>query len=164
MTITSQTTRRGKVIHLVSSSDLVDAIQSGERLRVYCPIHGSDHQRSLSIDLGTGWGFCHSCHATVLVQPMAPGIAIDQGNTYGQRNAPAGALRDEASAEHLHPSSVRPYQLRRDRSAFPLPHWQREEVAALTAVAPLMREALVSSRRAQLYLNERGIPTIFAQA
>jgi DNA primase len=27
-----------------------------------------------------------------------------------------------------------------------------------------MREALVSSRRAQLYLNERGIPTIFAQA
>ena len=50
MTITSQTTQRGKVIHLVSSSDLVDAVQSGERLRASCPIHGSDHQRSLSID------------------------------------------------------------------------------------------------------------------
>ena len=162
MTITSQTTRRGNVIHLVSSSDLVDAVQSGERLRAYCPIHGSDHQRSLSIDLGSGWGFCHCCHATVLVQSMATGIASGQGNNYWQRNAHTGAFGDEASAEHLHPSSVRPYHVRRDRSALPLSHWQREEVAALTAVAPLMREALASSRRAQLYLTERGVPPTLA--
>src|SRR6516225_6458946 len=129
MTVTQLLTRRGNLIHLILFSDLIEAVQYGERLRSYCPIHGSDHQRSLSIDLGTGWGFCHSCHATVLVQPLAPGIASDQGNTYGQPNAHAGAFGDEASAEHLHPSSVRPYQVRRDRSAFPLPHWQQEEVA-----------------------------------
>jgi DNA primase len=46
----------------------------------------------------------------------------------------------------------------------PLPHWQREEVAVLTAVARLMREALASSGRAQLYLTERGIPVTLAQA
>ena len=109
MIITSQTTRRGKVIHLVSSSDLVDAVQSGERLRASCPIHGSDHQRSLSIDLGTGWGFCHSCHATVLVQPMASVIASGQGNRYGQRSANSGGFGDRASAEHLPVPSVRPY-------------------------------------------------------
>src|SRR6266567_7777931 len=163
MTITSQTTQRGKVIHLVSFSDLVDAVQSGERLRASCPIHGSDHQRSLSIDLGTGWGFCHSCHATVLVQPITPVIASGQGNRYGQRSSHSG-FGERASTEQLPVPSVRPYLLRRVRSTTPLPHWQQEEVAALRAVAPLMRAALASSRRAQLYLNERGISPAIALA
>src|SRR5690348_12247130 len=106
MTITRHSTQRGKVIHLVSSSDLVDAVQSGERLRASCPIHGSDHQRSLSIDLGTGWGFCHSCHATVLVQPIAPVIASSQGNRCGQYSANGDGFGDRASAEHLPMPSV----------------------------------------------------------
>ena len=161
MTITSQTTKRGKVIHLVSFSDLVDAVQSGERLRASCPIHGSDHQRSLSIDLGTGWGFCHSCHATVLVQPNAPVIASSQGNRCGQRNAHSG-YGDKASTEHLPVPSMRPYLLRQVRSTTSLPHWQQEEVAALVAVAPIMRKALASSRRAQLYLTERALPPAIA--
>ncbi len=164
MIITSQKTRRGNVIHLVSSNDLVDAVQSGQRLRAYCPIHGSDHQRSLSIDLDTGWGFCHSCHATVLVQPNAPVNASSQGNRSGQRSANGGVFGDRASAEHLPVPSVRPYLLRRVRSVIPLPHWQQEEVIALKAVATLMREALASSRRAQLYLTERGIPAKLALA
>jgi Toprim-like len=164
MTITSQTTQRGKVIHLVSPSDLIDAVQSGERLRAYCPIHGSDHQRSLSIDLGTGWGFCHSCHATVRVQPIAPVIASGQGNRYGQRSANDGGFGDRASAQLLPVPSMHPYQLRQMRSTTPLPHWQQEEVAALKAVAPIMRAALASSRRAQLYLNERALPPAFALA
>ncbi len=163
MTITSQTTQRGKVIHLVSSSDLVDAVQCGERLRAYCPIHGSDHQRSLSIDCATGWGFCHSCHATVLVQPNAPVIASSLGNRYRQRSA-HGGFGDGASTEHLPVPSVRPYLLRRMHTATSFPHWQQEEVAALIAVAPMMREALALSRRAQLYLNERALPPALAQA
>ena len=161
MNITSQKTRRGNVIHLVSSNDLADAVQSGQRLRAYCPIHGSDHQRSLSIDLGTGWGFCHSCHATVLVQPSASVNASGQGNRYGQRNAHSG-FGDRASAEHLLVPSVRPYLLGRVHTTTSFPQWQQEEVAALSAVAPLMREALASSRRAQLYLTERGIPPAIA--
>jgi hypothetical protein len=163
MTITSLTTRRGKVIHLVSHSDLIDAVQSGERLRASCPIHGSDHQRSLSIDLATGWGFCHSCHATVLVQPLAPVVASSQGNRCGQHSAHSG-FGDRASAEHLPVPSVLPKLLRRMHTATYLPHWQQEEVAALIAVAPLMCEALASSRRAQLYLNERALPPDIALA
>ena len=57
---------------------------------------------------------------------------------------------------------MRPYLLRQVRSTTPLPHWQQEEVAALKAVAPLLRAALASSRRARLYLNERGIPATLA--
>ena len=163
MTITRHSTQRGNVIHLVSSSDLVDAVQSGQRLRASCPIHGSDHQRSLSIDLGTGWGFCHSCHATVLVQPHAPVIASSQGIRCEQRSA-HGGFADRASAEHLSVPSVRPYLLRRERSAIPLPQWQQEEVGALRAVAPLMREELASSRRAQAYLAKRALPPAIALA
>ena len=37
-------------------------------------------------------------------------------------------------------------------------------MAALTALAPLMRASLASSQRVQLYLNERGIPLATAQA
>ncbi len=164
MTITSQTTQRGKVIHLVSFSDLVDAVQSGERLRASCPIHGSDHQRSLSIDLGTGWGFCHSCHATVLVQLHAPVIASGQGNRYGQYSAKSGGFGERASAEQLPVPSVHPYLLGRVHTTTSFPHWQQEEVAALIAVAHIMRAALASSRRAQLYLTERGIPATLALA
>jgi hypothetical protein len=164
MTITRHSTQRGKVIHLVSSSDLVDAVQSGERLRASCPIHGSDHQRSLSIDCATGWGFCHSCHATVLVQPNASIIASGQGNRCGQHRANGGGFGDRASAAHLPVPSVRPYQLRQVHTATSFPHWQQEEVAALRAVAPIMRTALALSRRAQLYLTERALPPAIALA
>jgi Toprim-like len=158
MSITSQKTRRGNVIHLLSSNDLADAVQSGQRLRAYCPIHGSDHQRSLSIDCATGWGFCHSCHATVLVQPHAPVIASGQGNRHRQHSAKSGGFGDRASAAHPPVPSVRPYLLGRVDTTTSFPHWQQEEVAALVAVAPLMREALASTRRAQLYLTERALP------
>src|SRR6266516_3423591 len=120
MTITRHSTQRGNVIHLVSSSDLVEAVQCGERLRAYCPIHGSDHQRSLSVDCATGWGFCHSCHSTVLVQLMDPVIASSQGNRHGQHNAHSG-FGDRASAEQLPVPSVRPYLLGQVHTTTPHP-------------------------------------------
>ena len=163
MTITRRLTRRGTVIHLVSSSDLVDAIQSGERLRSYCPIHGSDHQRSLSIDSATGWGFCHSCHATVLVPSMASVNASSQGNR-GEQHSTHRGFAYRASTIHLPVPSLHPHQTRQVHTEPSSSPWQQEEVAALTAVAPMMHEALVSSQRAQLYLAERALPLAVAQA
>jgi hypothetical protein len=164
MTITRHATRWGKLIHLVSPSDFDNAVRSGERLRAYCPIHGSDHQRSLSIDLSSGWGFCHSCHATVLVPSMASVLTNGQRMTYWQGRAFTGVFDGEASAENLHPASLRSYQVRRARMRTSLPHWQREEVAALIAVSSLICHALASSRRAEAYLTERGIPAMLALA
>ena len=165
MTITSQTTRQGKVIHLLSPGDLGDAIECGQRLRAYCPIHGGDHQRSLSIDANSGWGFCHCCHATVLVQsPGSPypsaSHRLKRGEHTGRAwdapipppgTAPRSSYPRRSPLPHTHPST-------------PVPCWQREEVAALTALAPLTRQALDASRMAQRYLHERGIPTAMAQA
>jgi hypothetical protein len=57
----------------------------GARLRAYCPIHGSDHKRSLSIALegpNRGMGKCHACQAVVRVIEL-----------YGKKEWP-GAKRD----------------------------------------------------------------------
>ena len=162
MTITSQTTRQGKVIHLLSLGDLNDVVESGQRLRAYCPIHGGDHQRSLSIDSSTGWGFCHCCHATVLVETIDPMIADSRGSRDERRGASGKTLAPPPCVDHFPPSSLRRDPVRPGRSATTIPRWQQEEAAALMAVVSWMREALDSSRRAQAYLNERGIPPAIA--
>jgi DNA primase len=37
--------------------------QGGRRLRAFCPFHGSDHQRSLAVDVETGRFHCFACDA-----------------------------------------------------------------------------------------------------
>jgi len=156
MTITPYITLRGKAIHILSLDDLIDSVESGERLRAYCPIHGSDHQRSLSIDRTSGWGFCHCCHATVLVESL---------NALRIVSSAAGrAHRKSTGAASPLTSSSRPPVAQPARPVTTIPDWQREEVAALQAVLPVMREALASSRRVQRYLDERGIPLPIASA
>src|SRR6266568_3490259 len=141
MTISPHITSRGKAIHILSPGDLMQVVESGERLRAICPVHGGDHQRSLSIDRATGWGFCHCCHATVLVEALSPTLVFG-----GE-----GRLLRKRAGVRQHPATI-------------TPDWQREEVAVLQAALPLMREALASSRRAQRYLDERGIPLVGASA
>src|SRR5579884_3238602 len=71
------TTRQGKRIEIISQNELRDPMMTGARVRAYCHIHGSDHQRSLSIDRESGWGHCFnaSCNATVLVAEWNPELA-----------------------------------------------------------------------------------------
>jgi len=38
-------------------------VRAGGRERFFCPIHGGDHQRSLSVDPATGHYTCHACKA-----------------------------------------------------------------------------------------------------
>ncbi len=62
-------TNHGKQVEIVLESELRSPVGMGEHVRAYCHLHGSDHQRSLSIDRSSGWGHCFnaSCGATVLV-------------------------------------------------------------------------------------------------
>ena len=62
-------TQQGKEIEILLQTELDDPIDAGEHVRAYCHLHGSDHQRSLSIDKASGWGHCFNaaCDATVLV-------------------------------------------------------------------------------------------------
>ena len=139
MTVTLHITPRGKAIHRLSPGDLIDAMESGERLRARCPVHGGDHQRSLSIDRATGWGYCHCCRATVLVEGLSsPLVFASDGRSLRKR---AGTGQHCATTTQ---------------------DWQRAEVAALRSALPLTREALASSWRAGCYLDERGISLALA--
>src|SRR6266849_889321 len=71
------TTQQGKAIEIILQTELRDPLDMGEHVRAYCHLHGSDHQRSLSIDKATGWGHCSNatCEATVLIAEWNPTLA-----------------------------------------------------------------------------------------
>lgn len=161
MTISQHTTRRGKVIHRLSFHDLADAIQIGGEWRAFCPIHGSDHQRSLAISVEHGWGYCHACHATVFVEDFDPALA----ERLQRESLPEIAACRSSSSSRAGPPHAEPQvPASQRRPAVASADWQREEVAALTTLAPLMRAALATGGRAQAYLDERGIPPAVATA
>jgi DNA primase len=149
-------TRAGKRIYILSASDL-DMHAGGERLRAFCPIHGSDHQRSLSIDADSGWGYCHCCHATVLVEEYAPEVA----ETVRRHSEHV----DDSLSGLPHVADLRRTLASRTAQPRPpaaRPQWQHNEVAALCATWPLMRDELAGAR-VSAYLDERGIPPEIAR-
>ncbi len=159
MTILACTTRHGNVIQTLSADDLCDVVFSGTRLRATCPIHGGDHQRSLSIDLTSGLGYCHCCHATVLLQPLdgtGKGEARPARSSSFQRDGRTGTSQGRGYSYSHDVLKLKPIP------APPL--WQQEERAVLTTLAPMLRTSLLQSRRAQAYLDERGISLALAQA
>src|SRR6266702_4335817 len=77
-------TRHDRHVQIISQWELRDPLSRGEYVRAYCHIHGSDHQRSLSINRRTGWGHCFNaaCEATVLVAEWNLGATQRLVNSY----------------------------------------------------------------------------------
>lgn len=155
------TTQNGKHIYLIFQHELCDPITVGDYVRVYCHIHGSDHQRSLSINKATGWGHCFNaaCDATVLVAEWNQSTARRLVGTSSQRDF-------SFSPSITPPSRKKPFAT---QPVLLLPAkapslWQQEERLALLALDKHMRLALLQSRQARAYLRERGIPLRTAQA
>lgn len=144
-------------LHIIHEAELRNPRQHGRRIRAYCPIHGSDSQRSLSIEAPggeyAGYGYCHSCHAKVFVPELNPEEAARRERGQGrapmpQRITPASLLRPV----------VRP------RANEPTPaEWQRTELATLARWYPRMRERLADDR-ARAYLEGRAIALELAEA
>jgi len=59
--------------------------RAGGRDRYYCPIHGGDHQRSLSVDPDTGKFTCHSCGASGTLREHWP----DSSGSFTRTPAPS---------------------------------------------------------------------------
>jgi DNA primase len=133
------------IIHL---ADIPDARLSGGRLRAGCPVHGSNRQRSLSIQPDgdyAGSGHCFACGAEVLVAEMNP--------DWTRRLQARG--QSITTAERL----LRPVR----RSLAEQQPWQKEELEALQALDERMRAALARSEKARAYLAERRIPLELAE-
>ncbi len=150
-------TAQGKLINILRESDLGDFKVSGERIRAYCPVHGSDSQKSLSIDRSTGWGRCFNahCNATVLIREFNPELSERLLQRYQSQPIDSeDLLTDETEKFELpHKFPV----------ARPVTSWQQEECAALLQQNDLLCQALFDYHladcwQAQAYLEARSIP------
>jgi Toprim-like len=152
--------QQGRHIQIISQSELRDPLSGGEYTRSYCHIHGSDHQRSLSINRRTGWGHCFNaaCEATVLVAEWNPEVTEHLLSVHdrGRPTRIVGVTLAVARPFVVQPVLLLPTPIP--------PQWQQEERHALLALDKPMREALVQSKRAHMYLHERGIPLHVAKA
>jgi hypothetical protein len=152
-------TPQGKQIEIVLASELCQPVDMGEHVRAYCHLHGSDHQRSLSIKKMTGWGHCFNaaCQATVLVAEWNRPVAQRLLHMYYQELT--SAALPSYQAPHLPtrhgPSVVQPLLLPLPKA---IPTWQQEELHILCALDEQMRWVLAHSKRAHLYLQGRSIP------
>lgn len=153
-------THEGKSIEIILQSELCDPVNMGEYVRAYCHIHGSDHQRSLSIKKSTGWGHCFNaaCNATVLVGEWNPTTAKHLLHMYYQglssASLPSYQPPYQVAERRRTPFAFQPMLLHPPKS---IPKWQQDELAALLSLDGQMCMALAHSERALAYVKERGI-------
>ncbi len=129
-------TRLGRIFFLLSEAELDRPQHVGQTIRSFCPIHKSDHQRSLSLHR-SGWGRCFNTgcpaysatgQATVLVvewNPEAAGGLLQQGHlrrTVFPRATDAG---QNPHQKHMpSPNRTAPASWTAAGQAPPLPHWR----------------------------------------
>ncbi len=155
-------TQHAQRIYIIFQFELRDPVPVGDYVRAYCHIHGSDHQRSLSINRRTGWGHCFNaaCQATVLVAEWNL-AATQRLVTCYYRGLPAIPLSAPVPPPRRTPLGRQPVLLLPPKVP---PLWQQEERLALLSLDKEMQEALAQSTSARAYLAERGIPLSIAQA
>jgi hypothetical protein len=153
-------TQQGKEIEILLQAELDDPIDTGDHVRAYCHLHGSDHQRSMSIDKASGWGHCFNaaCDATVLVADWNITLAKQLIQTHYQeltsRSTVYPSTRHQPrQADHFRVKQSPPVTSK----------WQQEELTMLLSMQEYMRAGLLHSARAQAYLEQRKIPLELAQ-
>ena len=154
-------TQQGKEIEILLLAELDDPIDTGEHVRAYCHLHGSDHQRSLSIDKASGWGHCFNaaCDATVLVADWNLTLARQLIRTNFQGLTARSSMYSTTHRDSRHKAPTVLQHAARVAST-----WQHDELAMLLSMQEHMRAGLIHSQRAQAYLEQRKIPLELAVA
>jgi hypothetical protein len=149
--------RNGNRIHVMSLGEL-DYLERGNYIRAFCPVHGGDHQRSLSINVHNGWGQCFNarCQALVLLKEIAPEIA----------HRLLAAQR--ARCTHPHPpyrqekrSALSPHAQEEPSQERDTLSWQEQEVQVLRALSATMHQEIINWTPS-VYLESRMIPVDLA--
>lgn len=148
------TTSLGKHITVLSQCELRGPRASGAYIRAFCPVHGSDHQRSLSICKSNGWGHCFNaaCAATVLVAEWNPTLSAHLLHHDGPFFF-SSTSHNEPLAERL-PLALQPVLLHLPPETEP---WQRDELCMLDKLDEQLPTMLLQTQCAQSYLEGRGI-------
>src|SRR5438309_5302101 len=105
-------THDSKRIYIIFQFELRDPLTVGDYVRAYCHIHGSDHQRSLSVQRSSGWGHCFNaaCGAVVLVAEWNPSVAARLLHRHEPGDALSVPLSPRALPQRL-PLAVQPMLL-----------------------------------------------------
>lgn len=101
-----------QVLHLIGY-DSCSPKYNGDEIRIFCPIHGSDRQRSLSINTTKRLWECHSCHESGdLIKLYEKAMRVDFHGAYdalfglsGQTDKFKGATR-EAAIDNPNPLQI----------------------------------------------------------
>jgi len=126
--------------------------RSGGRDRYFCPIHGGDHQRSLSVEPQTGYYTCHSCGAKGTLREHWP----DAG---GGKRRPARAPSIEEMGRWELQARARADAERARRLAAEIPAVAATFVSALDARSAALRDPACPGAT---YLRGRGLDPALA--
>jgi len=150
------TTRDGRPILSRAALDQYDHApqRSGGRERYYCPLHGGDNQRSLSVDPTTGQYTCHACGATGTLREHWPDAPQD-----GKGKKPPKQLTLEEMGRRELAARAQIDQEHAARLAGEIP----AAAAAFLAQLPAMQEALrAPDCPGAAYLRARGLNPLLA--
>ncbi|MBO0782298.1 MAG: toprim domain-containing protein [Ktedonobacteraceae bacterium] len=164
--MTTVTTRSGKTVDIISQADLRDPLDTGIYVRAYCHFHGSDHQRSLSINKASGWGHCFNaaCQRLVLVSEWNPTVAAHLLHRPEPLSNQTTSLRPDRpkvrSTPPPSPLAQQPVLLHEPKKT---PKWQQEELRTLIHLEKRLQNSLERTPLVHSYLRGRGIPLEIAQ-
>jgi hypothetical protein len=124
-------------------------------LRALCPYHGSDHQRSLRVQLRSGRFVCFACGAWGYLAEARERWRDEQQRQAALRRPPARQPRP-LSQRPQQPAAARSAPARpAPRAAAPARPDLAQQLAAFQAALP--------GSRGEAYLRQRGIPLALAQ-
>jgi len=129
--------------------------EGGHVLRALCPFHGSDHQRSLRVQLRSGRFVCFSCGAWGYLEEARERWQEERQRQAAFRRPPARPQR----VPHQSPPSPT-----RARQPMPRPPAPRAPAPARPDLAPQLAafQAALPGSRGEAYLQQRGIPLALA--
>jgi len=147
-------TKDGRAILRRADLDAYDytPTRAGGYDRYYCPIHGSDHQRSLSVDPDTGKFRCHTCGATGTLREQWP-------NADGKPTRPARALSIEELGRQALAAQRRAEEERTARLGADLSTQAAAFIERLGAMSAALRTADCPGA---VYLRSRGLDPVHA--
>ncbi len=127
--------------------------RSGGRERYFCPIHGGDHQRSLSVDPQTGYYTCHSCGAKGTLREHWPDA--------GGKQRPARAPSIEEMGRRELEMRARADAERAERLVGEIPGGASSFLGNVDAMVAALRE---HGNAGAAYLRRRGLDPELAAA
>jgi len=128
--------------------------EGGHVLRALCPFHGSDHQRSLRVQLSRGRFVCFACGAWGYLEEARQQWREEQQRVAARRKPPARSPRPQHQRPGPPPAVARPTPPT-PRARTPTRPELAQQLAAFQAALP--------GSRGEAYLAQRGIPLALAQ-